>query len=72
MGGYYITILTNSNEQEKAMRAEITEMIRRVNQQNKDEFIMTILQQPTSHLISVSQQFTVFPAEVYKVIRQLI
>ncbi len=72
MGGYYITILTNSSEQEKAMRAEINEMIRRVNQQNKDEFIMTIWQQPTSHLISVFQEFPVFPAEVYQVIRQLI
>ena len=55
-GAYEITVLTGSNEQDVALRKEISELIRKYNASQVD-WELKLKNQPRSHILSVFQPF---------------
>lgn len=62
LGAYGVTFMVEDDAQAKALHTEIDEVLRKVNLIHKDEWTVSIWDQPTSHLLSVfkhsvSQEF---------------
>lgn len=56
-GLFNVTFLVKDNAQAKALRAEIKDLIRRVNAQYKGQWQMELWEQPTSHALSVFKEY---------------
>ena len=56
-GQYNITFLVKDKTQADALRAEINDLTRRVNLENKDYWSMELWKQPTSHISSIFQEY---------------
>ena len=54
-GGFSVTFLVKDGAQADALRAEIADVTRRLNLQNKEQWQMELWKQPTSHWLSVFQ-----------------
>ncbi|MCD8092017.1 MAG: ABC transporter permease [Bacteroides sp.] len=57
LGAYGVTFMVEGDAQAKALRAEIDEVLRKVNLVHKDEWAVSIWDQPTSHLLSAFKQY---------------
>lgn len=55
LGAFSLTFLTKDDAQAKALHAEIEELVKKENLIHKDEWQMSIWNQPVSHLLSVFQ-----------------
>ena len=55
-GAYEVTVLTGSDEQETAMREEVSEVVRKYNASQED-WELRLKNQPRSHILSVFQPF---------------
>lgn len=56
-GQYNITFLVKDDAQADALRAEIKDLTRRVNLENKDSWSIDLWKQPISHFTSVFQEY---------------
>lgn len=57
LGDYSVTFLVASEAQEKALHAEIADLVRKINIQHAKEWKLELWDQPTSHLLSVFQPY---------------
>lgn len=57
VGNFKITFLVRDAEQERALRAEVKDVARRINLEHKDEWEMVLWEQPTTHALSVFQEY---------------
>lgn len=57
LGTYGVTFMVEDDAQAKALCAEIDEVLRKVNLVHKDEWAVSIWDQPTSHLLSAFKQY---------------
>ena len=56
-GNFSVTFLVKDEAQADALRAEIGDLTRRLNLQNKDQWQLELWKQPTSHWLSVFQSY---------------
>ena len=56
-GGFSVTFLVKDGAQADALRAEIADVTRRLNLQNREQWQMELWKQPTSHWLSVFQSY---------------
>lgn len=56
-GDFSVTFLVKDEAQADALRAEIGDLTRRLNLQNKDQWQLELWKQPTSHWLSVFQSY---------------
>ena len=56
-GNFSVTFLVKDGAQADALRAEISDLTRRLNLQNKDQWQLELWKQPTSHWLSVFQSY---------------
>ena len=56
-GNFSVTFLVKDGAQADALRAEIGDLTRRLNLQNKDQWQLELWKQPTSHWLSVFQSY---------------
>ena len=56
-GDFSVTFLVKDEVQADALRAEIGDLTRRLNLQNKDQWQLELWKQPTSHWLSVFQSY---------------
>lgn len=56
-GNFSVTFLVKDEVQADALRAEIGDLTRRLNLQNKDQWQLELWKQPTSHWLSVFQSY---------------
>lgn len=57
LGCFTATIVVKNNAQAKALRKEITEIVRKLNASDKDSLKIVIWNQPTSHYLKAFQSF---------------
>lgn len=57
VGGFEFTFLVKDDAQADALRAEIADVVRRLNLEHKGEWQMNLWEQPTSHALSVFQAY---------------
>ncbi len=62
IGNFEMTFLVKDDAQADALRAEITDLVRRLNLEHKDEWELEVWEQPTSHALSV---FRSYPAQEF-------
>lgn len=72
LGAFRITIVTKGPEQLQELRNELAELTRKINVQHEDEYVMSMWEQPTTHLSSVFQNYPSRPADIFVVLRQLL
>lgn len=56
-GDFSVTFLVKNRAQSEALRAEIEDLTRRVNLQYKEQWTLELWKQPTSHWLSVFQEY---------------
>ena len=56
-GDFSVTFLVKNRAQSKALRAEIEDLTRRVNLQYNEQWTLELWKQPTSHWLSVFQEY---------------
>lgn len=56
LGAFSLTMIVKDEAQAEALRAEIKEIVRKMNQIHKDEWKLEIWDQPTSHQVSAFRQ----------------
>jgi len=62
IGQFGLTFLVRDDDQARALRAEVADVVRRLNLEHKDEWELDLWQQPTGHALSVFQDW---PAEEF-------
>lgn len=72
LGAFSLTFLTKDDAQAKALHAEIEELVRKENLIHKDEWQLTIWEQPTSHLLSAFQSAASQEFDTWATVRYLL
>lgn len=72
LGAYKVTFMVKDDAQEKALRAEIDEIVRKANLVHKDEWKVSIWDQPTSHLLSVFKQYASQEFDTWATVRHFL
>ncbi|MDE6172235.1 MAG: ABC transporter permease, partial [Bacteroides sp.] len=72
LGAFSVTFLVENGEQGVALRNELKDIVRRENLANPDDWQVSFWEQPTTHLVSIFQEYVSEELDVWATVRQFL